>query len=139
LPSLINNKKIPMLDDVRDESAEDIRLVLVPKSQNVEAELLMEALFRNTDLETRFGLNMNVLDKGLVPRVMNLKEVLQAWLDHQQDVLVRRSSHFRLEKIIHRLEVLEGYLKAYLDLDKVIKIIRTEDEPKPKLMKAFKL
>ena len=138
IADLINNKKIPMLDDVRDESAEDIRLVLVPKSQNVEAELLMEALFRNTDLETRFGLNMNVLDKGLVPRVMNLKEVLQAWLDHQQDVLVRRS-HFRLEKIVHRLEVLEGYLKAYLDLDKVIKIIRTEDEPKPKLMKAFKL
>ncbi|MGB4106224.1 MAG: DNA topoisomerase IV subunit A [Alphaproteobacteria bacterium] len=138
IADLINTKKIPMLDDVRDESAEDIRLVLVPKSQNVEAELLMEALFRNSDLETRFGLNMNVLEKGLVPRVMNLKEVLQAWLDHQQDVLVRRS-HFRLGKIIHRLEVLEGYLKAYLDLDKVIKIIRTEDEPKPKLMKAFKL
>jgi topoisomerase-4 subunit A len=138
IADLINNKKIPMLDDVRDESAEDIRLVLVPKSQNIEAELLMEALFRNTDLETRFGLNMNVLDKGLVPRVMNLKEVLQAWLNHQQDVLVRRS-HFRLAKIIHRLEILEGYLKAYLDLDKVIHIIRTEDEPKPKLMKAFKL
>jgi topoisomerase-4 subunit A len=138
IADLINNKKLPMLDDVRDESAEDIRLVLVPKSQNVEAELLMEALFRNTDLETRFGLNMNVLDKGLVPRVMNLKEVLQAWLDHQQDVLVRRSHH-RLGKIIHRLEVLEGYLKAYLNLDKVIKIIRTEDEPKPVLMKTFKL
>ncbi len=138
IADLINNKKLPMLDDVRDESAEDIRLVLVPKSQNVEAELLMEALFRNTDLETRFGLNMNVLDKGLTPRVMNLKEVLQAWLDHQQDILVRRS-HFRLGKIIHRLEILEGYLKAYLDLDKVIKIIRTEDEPKPKLMKAFGL
>ncbi len=142
IADLINNKKIPMLDDVRDESAEDIRLVLIPKSQNVEAELLMETLFRNTDLETRFGLNMNVLEAikggGLVPRVMNLKEVLQAWLNHQQDVLVRRS-HFRLAKIIHRLEILEGYLKAYLDLDKVIKIIRTEDEPKPKLMKAFKL
>ncbi|MGB4056994.1 MAG: DNA topoisomerase IV subunit A [Alphaproteobacteria bacterium] len=138
IADLINNKKIPMLDDVRDESAEDIRLVLVPKSQNIEAELLMEALFRNTDLETRFGLNMNVLDGGLVPRVMNLKEVLQAWLDHQQDVLVRRA-HFRLGKIIHRLEVLEGYLIAYLNLDKVIHIIRTEDEPKPKLMKAFKL
>ncbi len=138
IADLINNKKLPMLDDVRDESAEDIRLVLVPKSQNVEAELLMEALFRNSDLETRFALNMNVLDKGLTPRVMNLKEVLQAWLDHQQDVLVRRS-HFRLGKIIHRLEILEGYLKAYLDLDKVIKIIRTEDEPKPKLMKAFGL
>jgi topoisomerase-4 subunit A len=138
IAELINAKKLPMLDDVRDESAEDIRLVLVPKSRNVEAELLMEALFRNTELETRFSLNMNVLDKGLVPRVMNLKEVLQAWLDHQQEVLVRRSQH-RLEKVVHRIEVLEGYLVVYLNIDKVIKIIRTEDEPKPKLMKAFGL
>ncbi len=138
IAELIQNKKLPMLDDVRDESAEDIRLVLVPKSQNVEAELLMETLFRQTDLEIRFGLNMNVLDNGLVPKVMNLKEVLRAWLDHRQVVLVRRSNH-RLEKVLHRLEVLEGYLIVYLNIDKVIKIIRTSEEPKPALMKAFGL
>lgn len=138
IAELINNKKLPMLDDVRDESAEDIRLVLVPKSQNVEDELLMEALFRNTELETRFGLNMNVLDKGLTPKVMNLKEVLQAWLDHQQEVLVRRSQ-YRLEKVLHRLEVLAGFLIVYLNIDKVIKIIRFEEDPKKKLMVAFKL
>lgn len=138
IAELINNKKIPMLDDVRDESAEDIRLVLMPKSRNIEPELLMESLYRNTDLETRFALNMNVLDNGLVPKVMNLKDVLQAWLNHQQEVLVRRSTH-RLEKVKHRIEVLDGYLIAYLNLDEVIHIIRTEDEPKPKLMKKFKL
>ncbi len=138
IADLIQNKKLPMLEDVRDESAEDIRLVLVPKSRNVEAELLMETLFRQTDLETRFGLNMNVLDRGLVPKVMNLKEVLRAWLDHRQEVLVRRSNH-RLAKVLHRLEVLEGYLIVYLNIDKVIKIIRTSDEPKPALMKAFGL
>jgi topoisomerase IV subunit A len=138
IAELINNKKLPMLDDVRDESAEDIRLILVPKSQNVEAELLMEALFRNTELETRFALNMNVLDKGLTPKVMNLKEVLQAWLDHQQEVLVRRSQH-RLEKVLHRLEVLEGFLIVYLNIDKVIKIIRFDEKPKEKLMSTFKL
>ena len=138
IAELINNKKLPMLDDVRDESAEDIRLVLVPKSQNVEAELLMEALFRNTDLETRFGLNMNVLDGGLVPRVMNIKEVLQAWMNHQQEVLVRRASH-RLEKVIRRIEVLDGYLIVYLNIDKVIKIIRFDEDPKQKLMKTFGL
>jgi topoisomerase-4 subunit A len=142
LAELITTKKVPLLDDVRDESAEDIRLVLIPKSQNVEPELLMEALFRNSDLESRFSLNMNVLEftgaGALVPRVMNLKEVLQSWLNHQQEVLVRRSSH-RLEKVKHRLEVLEGYLIVYLNIDKVIKIIRYEDEPKPALIKAFKL
>ncbi|MBI4031685.1 MAG: DNA topoisomerase IV subunit A [Proteobacteria bacterium] len=138
IAQLITERKIPMLDDVRDESAEDIRLVLVPKSQNVEPELLMEALFRHSDLEVRFGLNMNVLDGGVVPRVMNLKEVLQAWLMHRQEVLVRRSQH-RLEAVLHRIEVLEGYLIVYLNIDKVIKIIRTKDEPKPELMKAFKL
>ena len=124
-----------MLDDVRDESAEDIRLVLVPKSRNIEAELLMESLFRNTDLETRFGLNMNVLDKGVTPRVMNIKEILRAWMDHRQEVLVRRSNH-RLEAVLHRLEVLDGYLIVFLDIDKVIRIIRTKDEPKPELSKA---
>ena len=138
IAELINARKIPMLEDVRDESAEDVRLVLVPKSRNVEAELLMEALFRNCDLETRFALNMNVLDGGLKPRVMNLKEVLQAWLNHQREVLVRRSQH-RLEKVMHRLEVLDGYLIVYLNIDEVIRIIREEDDPKESLMKTFKL
>jgi topoisomerase-4 subunit A len=138
IADLIQNKKLPMLDDVRDESAEDIRLVLVPKSGNVEAELLMETLFRQTDLETRFGLNLNVLDNGLVPKVMNLKEVLRCWLDHRQVVLVRRSNH-RLEKVLHRIEVLEGYLIVYLNIDAVIKVIRNSDEPKPALMKKFGL
>jgi topoisomerase-4 subunit A len=138
IADLITNKKLPMLEDVRDESAEDVRLVLVPKSRNVDSALLMEALFRNTDLETRFGLNMNVLENGTVPRVMNIKDVLQSWLDHQQQVLVRRSQH-RLEKVLHRLEVLEGYLIVYLNIDKVIKIIRFEEDPKAKLMKAFGL
>ncbi len=138
IAELINNKKIAMLDDVRDESAEDVRIVLVPKSRNVEAELLMEALFRNSDLETRFSMNMNVLDGGLVPKVMGLKDVLQAWLNHQQEVLVRRSSH-RLEKVLHRLEVLAGYLIVYLNIDEVIKIIRNSDEPKAALMKKFGL
>ena len=138
IAELIGNKKLPMLDDVRDESAEDIRLVLVPKSGAVEAELLMETLFRQTDLETRFGLNMNMLDNGLVPKVMNLKQALQAWLDHRKQVLVRRSNH-RLAKVLHRLEVLAGYLIVYLNIDKVIKLIRTSDDPKPALMQAFGL
>lgn len=138
IADLITSKKIPLLDDVRDESAEDVRIVLVPKSRNIEAELLMEALFRNCDLETRFALNMNVLDNGLVPRVMALREVLQAWLNHLKEILVRRSQH-RLEKVLHRLEVLAGYLIVYLNIDEVIRIIRTSDEPKPALMKKFGL
>lgn len=138
IAELIQSRKLPMLDDVRDESAEDVRLVLVPKNRNVEPELLMEALFRHTDLEIRFGLNMNVLDGGLVPRVMNLKEVLRAWLDHRQVVLVRRSAH-RLEKVMHRIEVLDGYLIVYLNIDEVIRIIREADEPKAELMKVFGL
>ncbi len=138
IAELINARKLPMLDDVNDESAEDVRIVLTPKSRNVEPELLMEALYRNTDLESRFSLNMNVLDNGLVPRVMDLKEVLRCWLDHRQEVLVRRS-HFRLEKILHRLEVLEGYLIVYLNIDEVIRIIREEDEPKTELMNRFGL
>ena len=138
LAELINAKKVPLLDDVRDESAEDIRLVLVPKSRNVDPALLMETLFRNCDLEIRFSLNMNVLDRGVSPRVMNLKEVLQAWLVHRQEVLVRRSN-FRLNQVNHRIEVLGGYMIAYLNIDEVIHIIRTQDEPKPKLMKAFGL
>ncbi len=138
IAELVINKRLPMLEDVRDESAEDIRIVLEPRNRNVEPDLLMEALFRNSDLETRFSLNMNVLDNGLVPRVMGLKQVLQCWLEHQKEVLVRRSTH-RLEKVKHRIEVLEGYLIVYLNIDEVIRIIRTEDEPKPVLMKTFKL
>lgn len=135
---LINDKKLLLVDDVRDESAEDVRLVLMPKSRNVDPTLMMETMFRNTDLEVRIPLNMNVLDGGRVPRVMPLRDVLRAFLDHRRDVLLRMSNH-RLGKIINRLEVLEGYLIVYLNIDKVIKIIRTEDEPKPKLMKAFGL
>ncbi|NBX67303.1 MAG: DNA topoisomerase IV subunit A [Proteobacteria bacterium] len=138
IAKLIGDKKLTLLDDVRDESAEDVRLVLVPKSRNVEAALLMEQIFRATDLETRFSLNMNVLDGGRTPRVMNLKEVLQAFLAHRQEVLQRRARN-RLGEVDRRLEILAGYLIAYLNLDKVIKIIRTEDEPKEKLIKAFKL
>lgn len=138
LAELITEKKVQQLDDVRDESTEDVRVVLVPKSRNIEPELLMEMLFRNSDLETKFSMNMNVLDGGLVPRVMPLRDVMQAWLNHQQVVLVRRSQH-RLEKVLHRLEVLAGYLIVYLNIDEVIKIIRNSDEPKPALMKKFKL
>lgn len=138
IAELMDARKLPFLADIRDESAEDVRLVLEPKSRTVEPDMLMEQMFRQTDLETRFGLNLNVLDAQGVPRVHNLREVLQAFLDHRQDVLVRRSQH-RLDKIKHRLEVLEGYLIAYLNLDEVIKIIRTKDEPKPALIKRFKL
>lgn len=138
IADLINTKKIPMLDDVRDESAEDIRLVLVPKNRNVEPEILMEALYRHCDLESRFSMNLNVLEGGRIPRVMDLKEILQAFLDHRQIVLVRRSN-FRLEKVKHRIEVLDGYLIAYLNLDEVIRIIRFEDHPKADLMAAFGL
>jgi topoisomerase-4 subunit A len=138
IAELLEQKKLPLLDDVHDESTEDVRIVLTPKSRTVDADMLMEQLFRQSDLETRFSMNMNVLDKGLIPRVMSLREVLNAFIDHRREVLERRSQH-RLEKIAVRLEVLEGYLAVYLNLDKVIRIIRTEDEPKPKLMKAFSL
>jgi topoisomerase-4 subunit A len=138
IAELINSRKLPMLDDVRDESAEDIRLVLVPKSRNVEPELLMEALFRHTDLENRFNMNLNVLEDGLVPKVMNLKEILAAWLSHRQEVLVRRSS-YRLEKVNNRIEILDGYLVVYLNIDRVIEIVREEDDPKLVLMKEFTL
>ena len=138
IAELIITKKIPFLDDITDESAEDIRVVLAPKNKNVNPDLLMEQLFRQTDLESRFSLNMNVLDNGVEPRVMNLKEVLQAFINHRQEVLVRRSNH-RLGNIEHRLEVLSGLLIAYLNLDEVIKIIREEDDPKAKLISRFKL
>ncbi|MEO1909294.1 MAG: DNA topoisomerase IV subunit A [Paracoccus sp. (in: a-proteobacteria)] len=138
LAELIQTRKIPILADVRDESAEDIRIVLEPRNRTVDPEQLMGALFRASDLEIRFNLNMNVLIDGRVPKVCSLKEVLRAFLDHRRDVLVRRSN-FRLQKIAARLEVLEGYLVAYLNLDRVIEIIRNEDEPKAMMMAEFGL
>ncbi|MEQ1752627.1 MAG: DNA topoisomerase IV subunit A [Micropepsaceae bacterium] len=138
MADLISDKKLPLLDDVRDESAEDIRLVIIPKNRNVEAEMLMEHLFRLTDLETRFPLNMTVLDATQTPRVMSLKQTLVAFLEHQRDVMIRRANH-RLAKIADRLEILDGYLAVFLNIDKVIRIIRTSDEPKAELIKAFKL
>lgn len=138
IADLLNEKKLPLLADVRDESAEDVRLVLEPRARNVDAELLMESLFRLTELETRFPLNMNVLVGGLVPKVVSLLEALREWVDHRRDVLLRRSRH-RLGEIEHRLEVLGGYLIAFLNLDEVIRIIREEDEPKPALMGRFEL
>ncbi|WP_186398980.1 DNA topoisomerase IV subunit A [Stappia sp. P2PMeth1] len=138
IAELLQARKLPLLDDVRDESAEDVRLVLVPRSKNVDAALLMESLFKLTDLENRFSLNMNVLSGGRIPMVMGIKQALQEWLDHRKDVLVRRSQH-RLAQIEHRLEVLGGYLIAYLNLDEVIRIIREEDDAKASLKAAFGL
>jgi topoisomerase-4 subunit A len=138
IAEIINAKKLPILEDVRDESADDVRIVLDPRTGQVPAELLMEQLFRLTDLEIRFPLNLNVLDRDNTPRVMDLREALQAFLDHRREVLLRRSQ-FRLDAIERRLEILEGYLIAYLNLDRLIKIIREEDEPKPKMIKAFGL
>jgi topoisomerase-4 subunit A len=138
IAELINERKLPLLADMRDESAEDVRLVFEPRSRSVDPALLMESLFKLTELETRVPLNMNVLLRGRIPKVVGLAEALSEWLAHRREVLLRRSRH-RLAEIEHRLEVLGGYLVAYLNLDKVIKIIRKEDEPKPVLMKSFKL
>ena len=138
IAELLNEKKLPLVGDIRDESAEDVRLVIEPKSRTVDPELMMESLFRLSELESRIPLNLNVLMKGRIPKVVGLAECLKEWLDHLRDVLIRRSN-YRKEQIEHRLEVLGGYLIAYLNLDKVIKIIRTEDEPKPVLIKTFKL
>ena len=138
LAELINAKKIPVLADVRDESTEDVRVVLEPRARTVDPAVMMEMLFRASDLETRFAMNMNVLIDGRTPQVSTLKEVLRAFLDHRREVLLRRS-RFRLDKIDARLEVLEGLLVAYLNLDRVIEIIRYEDEPKALLMAEFAL
>jgi len=135
---LIADKKLPILEDVRDESDEQIRLVFVPKSRNVDPELLKESLFKLTDLETRFSLNLNVLDAKRTPGVLGLKLLLQEWVIAQIDILLRRTRH-RLEKIASRLELLDGYIIAYLNLDRIIEIIRTEDEPKPVMMAEFEL
>jgi len=134
LAEVIQTRKVPLLADVRDESADDVRIVLEPKSRTVDPELLMGMLFKNSDLETRFSLNMNVLIDGVTPKVCSLREVLRAFLDHRRDVLQRRSRH-RLDKIDHRLEVLEGFIIAFLNLDRVIDIIRYDEGPRAALMR----
>src|SRR5712672_2388477 len=138
IAELINEKKLPLVADVRDEPAEDVRLVIEPRARTVDPAIMMEGLFKLTELESRIPLNMNVLLKGRVPKVVGLADALTEWLAHRREVLLRRSNH-RLKQIAHRLEVLGGYLVAYLNLDRVIRIIRNEDEPKPVLMKSFKL
>ncbi len=138
IAELLTARKLPLLADVRDESAEAVRIVLEPRSRSVDPTLFMESLFKLTELESRFPLNLNVLSGGLVPKVVSLSEALKEWLDYRREVLIRRG-RFRLTEIKRRLEVLGGYLIAYLNLDQVIKIIRREDEPKPVLMKRFKL
>ena len=131
-------RKLPMLEDIHDESAADIRLILEPRNRSIEPNVMMETLFSNTDLETRVSLNLNVLNSEMVPRVMDLRETLQSFLDHRHGVLIRRTNH-RLGKIENRLEALAGFMVVYLNLDAVIKIIREEDEPKPKLMKRWSI
>ncbi len=138
IAELLIARKLPLLEDIRDESAEDIRIVLVPKSRSVDPGILMESLFKLTELESRFSLNMNVLSRGKVPNVLSLKSVLREWLDHRREVLLRRSRH-RLAEIERRLEILAGYLIAYLNIDEVIRIIREEDEPKPVMMGRWDL
>jgi topoisomerase IV subunit A len=138
IAELLNEKKLPLVADVRDESAEDVRLVIEPRARTVDPELMMESLFKLTELESRIPLNMNVLVKGRIPKVVGLGEALRAWLDHRRDVLLRRTN-FRLNEIENRLEVLGGYLVAYLNLDRVIRIIRSEETPKPVLITTFKL
>ncbi len=138
IAELILEKKIPLLSDLRDESAEDIRLVLIPKNRSIDPLVLMEALYRQTDLEIRFNMNMNVLDEGRIPKVMSLKDVLQAFLNHRRQVLQRRSN-YRITQIDHRLEVLKGYQIAYLNLDEIIRIIREEDDPKSVMQERWAL
>ncbi len=138
IAKLLAEKKLPLLADIRDESSDIVRIVLEPKSRTVAPEQLMEHLFKNTDLQVNFNLNMNVLDADHTPKVMNIKEVLQAFLKHRDQVLIRRSQ-YRLDKIIHRMEILEGFLIAFLNLDRVIEIIRNEDEPKAVMMAEFNL
>jgi topoisomerase-4 subunit A len=138
IAELVNEKKLPLLADIRDESAEDVRVVLEPRSRTVDPTVLMESLFRLTELEARVPLNVNVLSGGRVPKVLGLAECLREWIDHRRDVLIRRSKH-RLAAIERRLEILRGLLIIFLDLDKVIKIIREDDDPKAELMRFFEL
>lgn len=138
IAELLQDRKLPLLGDVRDESAEEVRIVFEPKSRSVDPMVLMESLFKLTDLETRFSLNMNVLSAGQIPNVLGLRDVLQQWLEHRIEVLVRRTQ-YRLARIERRLEILDGYLIAFLNIDEVIRIVRFEDEPKKKLISTFKL
>ena len=138
IAALINDKKLPILADVRDESDAEIRIVLEPRARTVDPDTLIESLFRLSDLEVRVSLNLNVLDHTRTPRVMSLRQAIAAWVDHQFIVLRRRSEH-RLQKIADRMELLDGYIIAFLNLDRVIAIIRTEDEPKPVMMAEFEL
>ena len=138
IAELLNEKKLPLLADIRDESAQDIRIVLEPKTRTVDANMLMELLFKETELESKFNMNMNVLDSDCVPRVMSIGEVLREYLNHRLQVLKRRTNH-RLSKILARLEILSGYLTAYLNLDEIIRIIREEDDAKAVMIKKFKL
>ncbi|MBS0244420.1 MAG: DNA topoisomerase IV subunit A, partial [Proteobacteria bacterium] len=138
IAELLEDQKVRLLGGMRDESSDVIRLVLEPRARTVDPLVLMESLFRLTELEIKFGLNMNVLTAGQIPAVLGLRDVMRMWLEHRQEVLIRRTEH-RLEKIAHRLEVLDGYLIAYLNIDEVIRIVRFEDEPKKKLMSKFKL
>ena len=135
---LLESKKLPLVADLRDESAEDVRVVIEPRNRSVDPAVMMESLFRVTDLESRIPLNMNVLMGGQIPRVVSLAEVLLAWLDHRREVLLRRSRH-RLAAIERRLEILAGLLIVYLNLDEVIRIIRQEDDAKLELMRVFTL
>ena len=136
--ALINDRKLPILADVRDESDAEVRIVLEPRSRTVDAQVMMDGLFRLTDLEIRVPLNLNVLDHERTPRVMSLRDALHAWVEHQFIVLERRTTH-RLAKIADRIDLLDGYLIAYLNLDRVIEIIRTEDEPKAVMIAEFAL
>ena len=138
IAALLEEKKLPLLADIRDESTEEVRLILEPKTRNVDAEILMEQLFRLTELEVRVPLNLNVIDPSCVPRVMNLKEALQAFLDHRRDVLLRRSRH-RLAAVGRRMEVLRGFVIVYVNLDEVIRIIRETDDPKAEMMARWDL
>jgi topoisomerase-4 subunit A len=138
IAELLNDKKLPLVADIRDESAEDIRVVIEPRARTVDPEMMMEQLFKLTELESRFPLNMNLLADGVVPRVVSLKEALRQWLDHRRDVLLRRSRH-RQAEIAHRLEVLAGMLIVFLNLDRVIQIIREADDPKQELKASFDL
>ena len=138
IAAIVNDKKLPILADIRDESDSEIRIVIEPRSRTVDADMLMESLFRMSDLEVRFSLNLNVLDANRTPRVMSLRQALSSWIEHQFIVLQRRTAH-RLAKIADRIELLDGYIVAYLNLDRVIEIIRTEDEPKPVMIAEFEL
>ena len=138
IAELMENKNLPMLSDIRDESAEDIRLIIEPKSRNLSPDMIMETLFKKTDLESRVSLNLNVIDDKNIPGVKSLKEALKSWLNHRQ-IIVQRKSKYRLNQIENRINILNGYITVYLNLDKVIEIIREEDKPKEVLISYFSI